>query len=175
MTIQILKMGHPLLLQHSHDVKTFNCPDLDVLAERLLMARESYQGAGIAAPQIGIDQRVICYGGKTKRYPMATSVDPMILINPRYEALGNDTEDDWEGCLSVPNLFGLIPRYQRIQYWGFDLDGQPLSGQLDGFLARVFQHEVDHLDGILFVQKIKALRRVRSAEEASIEATASEM
>jgi len=153
--IQVLKMGHPLLFKQCKTVTEFNCVGLDVLAERLLVAREHHQGAGIAAPQIGSDQRVICYGGKTQRYPMANACPPKLLVNPAYQPLGDELNDDWEGCLSVPGLRGLVARFTHVKYTGFDVDGNPVNGQASGFLARVLQHEIDHLNGVLFPQRVK--------------------
>jgi peptide deformylase len=121
---------------------------------------ESMNGAGIAAPQIGVSLRVVIFGvGHNPRYPDAEQVPYTVLINPVLKAIGDDIEDGWEGCLSVPGMRGVVPRFSRLHYTGFDQYGQPIDRLVSGFHARVVQHECDHLDGILYPMRIQDLTR----------------
>ena len=116
-------------------------------------------GAGIAAPQIGVSQRVVIFEVKENpRYPHVAPVPYTVLVNPELSPLGEDTDDGWEGCLSVPGMRGLVPRYRKLRYRGVDQNGVPLDRTVEGFHARVVQHEVDHLDGILYPQRIRDMR-----------------
>jgi peptide deformylase len=147
----VLKMGHPLLRQVAEPVARFGTPELRNLVQDMDDTMRALNGAGLAAPQIGVSLRVVIFEVRQNpRYPDAGVVPYTVLVNPRLEPLGDDMEDGWEGCLSVPGLRGLVPRHRQLRYTGFDADGQPLDRRADGFHARVVQHEVDHLDGILY-------------------------
>jgi len=156
---EVLKMGNPVLLQVAEPVKAFNSPELDDLVTDLLETMSAQEGAGLAAPQIGISQRIVVFGvSATPRYPDAEAVPTTVLINPVIEALDNEMDEDWEGCLSVPGLRGLVPRHRHIRYTGFDPAGQRFERTVSDFHARVVQHECDHLNGILYPQRIQDLR-----------------
>ena len=161
MAIQpVLRMGHPLLNQHAAEVKDFNTLELDSLIEDMLDTMRAEDGAGLAAPQIGISQRIVVFGfDDNPRYKSAPAVPRTVLINPHIKPLDETMEEDWEGCLSVPGMRGLVPRYRRIEYSGFDAKGEPIRVEAAGFHARVVQHECDHLDGILYPQRIRDFTR----------------
>jgi len=153
-------MGHPLLLQPARAVEEFNTPALDALIEDMFDTMAAANGAGLAANQIGVLQRVVIFGFEDNpRYPNRPPVPQTILINPVIEAIGTERESDWEGCLSVPGLRGWVPRPARIRYRGFDAQGNPIDREVDGFHARVVQHECDHLDGILYPRRIEDMTR----------------
>jgi peptide deformylase len=156
---EILRMGDPRLLRVSEPVTRFNTPELRQLLTDMFETMRAADGAGLAAPQIGVGLRVVVFGFEhNARYPEAAAVPETILINPVIEALGNEVQDGWEGCLSVPGLRGLVPRFERVRYRGFDGLGIPLEREVDGFHARVVQHECDHLDGILYPMRVRDLR-----------------
>lgn len=156
---ETLKMGHPLLLQVAEPVENFNTPELDTLIGDMYDTMEALDGAGLAAPQIGVSKRVVIFGVEANpRYPHVEPVPRTVLINPVIEVLSDDKESGWEGCLSVPGMRGLVPRYTTIRYTGFDQHGNSIEREASGFHARVVQHEVDHLDGILYPQRIEDLR-----------------
>ena len=156
---EVLKMGNPVLLQVAEQVKAFNSPELDDLVTDLLETMSAQEGAGLAAPQIGVSQRIVVFGvSANPRYPDAEAVPTTVLINPIIEALDNEMDEDWEGCLSVPGLRGLVPRHRHIRYTGFDPAGQRFERTVSDFHARVVQHECDHLNGILYPQRIQDLR-----------------
>ena len=156
---EILRMGDPRLLRVSEPVARFNTPELHQLLTDMFETMRAADGAGLAAPQIGVGLRVVVFGFEyNARYPEAAAVPETILINPVIEALGDEIVDGWEGCLSVPGLRGLVPRYERVRYRGFDDRGIPLEREVDGFHARVVQHECDHLDGILYPMRVRDLR-----------------
>jgi peptide deformylase len=157
---EILRMGDPRLLRVSEPVREFGTPELRTLVADMFETMEAANGAGLAAPQIGVPLRVVIFGYadptlRNPRYPDADPVPQTILVNPVLEPLSVETEDGWEGCLSVPGLRGVVPRFTRLRYRGFDLDGRPIERSADGFHARVVQHEVDHLDGILYPMRIR--------------------
>lgn len=157
----IIKMGSQQLATPSMPIVDLekSLPEILALVEDMKETMIEKGGAGIAAPQIGCNKRVIVFGfEKSKRYPQEKPIPLTILINPMINVLSNDMNELWEGCLSVPGLRGLVPRYNRIEYRGYDLDGQLITRVVEGFHARVVQHECDHLDGILFPQRIKDLR-----------------
>jgi peptide deformylase len=163
---EILRMGDPRLLRVSEPVARFNTPELHQLLTDMFETMRAADGAGLAAPQIGVGLRVVVFGFEyNARYPEAAAVPETILINPVIEALGNEMTDGWEGCLSVPGLRGLVPRYERVRYRGFDERGIPLEREVDGFHARVVQHECDHLDGILYPQRMTDMSRFGFNEE----------
>lgn len=152
-------MGDPRLLERSQPVAQFDTPELHALVQDLEDTMKAMNGAGIAAPQIAVNQRVVIFGGfKSPRYPDADEVPYTVLINPVLEPLADDMEDGWEGCLSVPGMRGVVPRYTRLRYRGFDQYGEPIDRTVSGFHARVVQHECDHLDGILYPMRIRDLR-----------------
>ena len=154
----VLKMGDPLLLSRSQEVEAFGTPALDALLADMRDTMEAEQGAGLAAPQIGVPLRVVIFGFESSpRYPQARPVPYTELVNPILTPLDDEMEEGWEGCLSVPGLRGLVPRYTRLRYQGFDPQGRRIDRTVDGFHARVVQHEVDHLDGILFPRRIRDL------------------
>ena len=156
----VLKMGHPLLLQSAAAVEAFDTPELHALITDMQDTMQHMSGAGIAAPQIGVSQRVVIFGvGHNPRYPDAEQVPYTVLINPVLTFVGDEMEDGWEGCLSVPGMRGIVPRYQRLHYKGFDQYGQVIDRLVSGFHARVVQHECDHLDGILYPMRIQDLRQ----------------
>jgi peptide deformylase len=156
----VLKMGDPRLLEMSAPVRAFGTPELLALLEDMRDTMRHLDGAGLAAPQLGVLQRVVIFGSKSNpRYPDAPEVPQTVLINPVLEPLGDAMEEGWEGCLSVPGLRGLVPRWTRLRYSGFDEHGRAFSRDVDGFHARVVQHECDHLDGILYPRRIRDLTR----------------
>lgn len=160
MTVRsVLKMGNPLLLRVSEPVREFGTPELEGLIADLFDTMAAHSGAGLAAPQIGVLKRVVVFGVEANpRYPEVEPVPTTVLINPVIEPLGNAMDEDWEGCLSVPGLRGLVPRFSRIRYTGFGRDGERIEREVSGFHARVVQHECDHLDGILYPRRIRDLR-----------------
>jgi peptide deformylase len=154
----VLKMGTPLLRQVALPVARFDT-DLAALVTDMNDTMRALSGAGIAAPQIGVDLRVVIFElRENPRYPHVAPVPYTVLVNPVLTPLGNEEDEGWEGCLSVPGLRGLVPRFRRLRYQGFDLHGTPIDRSVEGFHARVVQHEVDHLDGILFPQRVRDLR-----------------
>jgi peptide deformylase len=156
----VLRMGDPLLLQVAQPVQQFDTPELHSLIQDMQDTMAHMNGAGIAAPQIGVSLRVVIFGvGANPRYPDAEQVPYTILINPVLKPVGEQMEDGWEGCLSVPGMRGIVPRYTRLHYTGFDPLGQPIDRLVSGFHARVVQHECDHLDGILYPMRIRDMRQ----------------
>ncbi|MCB5184425.1 peptide deformylase [Methylobacillus gramineus] len=154
----VLKMGDPILLQKAAPVTEFDSPELHALIQDMEDTMAHMNGAGIAAPQIGVSLRVVIFGvGKNPRYPDADQVPYTVLINPTLTPVGENLEDGWEGCLSVPGMRGVVPRYERLHYTGFDQYGQPIDRLVSGFHARVVQHECDHLDGVLYPMRIRDL------------------
>ncbi len=155
---EILKMGDPRLLRVAEPVKEFGTPELDALIVDMFDTMHAANGAGLAAPQIGVNLRLVIYGFKQNtRYPDAPPVPETVLINPKLRPLSAEMEDGWEGCLSVPGLRGVVPRFSALHYDGFDQYGNVISRDADGFHARVVQHECDHLDGILYPMRITDL------------------
>ncbi|WP_144391456.1 peptide deformylase [Pleionea sediminis] len=155
----LLKMGHPLLLQQAEAVVEFNSPELDDLILDMYDTMRENNGAGLAAPQIGVSKQVVIFSvDGNPRYPDVEPVPDTVLINPKIEILDESTESDWEGCLSIPGMRGLVARPKKIQYSGFNQKGESFSVEAEGFHARVVQHEVDHLLGILYPYRIKDLR-----------------
>ncbi len=159
MTIRrILHLGDPDLHRPCAPVQAFGSAQLQALLQDLWDSMVARNGAGLAAPQIGVSQRVVVFAVDTNpRYPDAEPVPPTVLINPVIEALGEATESAWEGCLSIPGMRGLVPRFAAVRYRGFDPEGRPLEQIVSGFHARVVQHECDHLDGILYPQRMSDL------------------
>jgi peptide deformylase len=162
----VLRMGAPQLLEASEPVRDFDTAELRGLVADMIDTMRELNGAGLAAPQVGVPLRVVVFGfEQNSRYPDAESVPFTVLINPDLTPIGDSMEEDWEGCLSVPGMRGLVPRYVRLRYQGFDVQGNTIDRTVLGFHARVVQHEVDHLDGILYPQRIKDLRQFGFVEE----------
>ena len=152
-------MGDPLLYRRAEPVDISAGFALDSLIEDMFDTMAALNGAGLAAPQIGVSKRVVVFGFQSNpRYPEAGSVPKTVLVNPEIEPLTDRIEEGWEGCLSVPGMRGLVPRYTRIRYRGHDQRGERIDRTVDGFHARVVQHECDHLDGILYPMRITDLR-----------------
>jgi len=155
---EVLKMGDPRLLAVADPVREFGTPELENLLADMRDTMEHLSGAGLAAPQIGVGLRVVIFGmDHNPRYPEADPVPYTVLINPTLTPLGTDMDDAWEGCLSVPGMRGLVPRYRQLRYTGVDANGRPIDRTVNDFHARVVQHEVDHLDGILYPRRIRDL------------------
>jgi len=161
MTVRdILKMGDPRLLRVAQAVRVFDTPEMRALVVDLFDTMHAARGAGLAAPQIGVDLAVVIFGFRqNERYPDAPPVPETVLINPTITALGDAEEEGWEGCLSVPGLRGVVPRFARIRYSGFDPKGQPIEREAEGFHARVVQHECDHLVGKLYPMRVRDFSR----------------
>jgi peptide deformylase len=154
----VLRMGDPLLRAVAAPVTRFDEQLASLLADMDDTMRE-LRGAGIAAPQIGVSLRVVIFELEDNpRYPHLTPVPYTVLVNPELTPLGTEEDEGWEGCLSVPGMRGLVPRFKRLRYQGFDARGARIDRTVEGFHARVVQHEVDHLDGILFPQRVRDLR-----------------
>lgn len=153
-------MGDPRLLRVAEPVQAFGTPELRALITDLFDTMRHLNGAGLAAPQIGVNLRVVIFGfSANPRYPDAPAVPETILVNPVLTPLSDEMEDGWEGCLSVPGLRGVVPRYRKLRYQGFDADGAPIDRIAEGFHARVVQHECDHLDGILYPMRVRDFTR----------------
>ena len=155
---RVLRMGEPLLREVAQPVARFDRALLELVADMDDTMRAE-RGAGIAAPQVGVGARVVIFELKDNpRYPHIKPVPYTVLVNPTLTPLTEEQDEGWEGCLSVPGMRGLVPRFTRLRYQGFDQHGTPLDRTVEGFHARVVQHEVDHLDGILFPQRVRDLR-----------------
>ena len=167
MTIRkVLKMGHPVLRREADPVVEFGTDDLIQLIEDMKDTMKVENGVGIAAPQIGISKRVVIFGfNQNSRYPTERAIPFTILVNPQVTFLNHDVQDGWEGCLSVPNMRGLVSRHVDIKYSGYDENGGYFEKKAHGFHARVVQHECDHLDGILYPMRIKDLRYFGYSDE----------
>ncbi|MFN9727454.1 peptide deformylase [Acidovorax sp.] len=158
MTIHsILKMGDPRLLRVAKPVDAFGTPALRALVQDMFDTVRAVNGAGLAAPQIGVDLQLVIFGSEFRnpRYPDRPLVPPTVLLNPVITPIGDQQEEDWEGCLSVPGLRAKVPRWSRIRYVGVDVDGAPIDRTVDGFHARVVQHECDHLIGKLYPMRVR--------------------
>jgi len=153
----ILKMGDPRLLRVAQAVQAFDTPELHALLTDMHDTMHAANGAGLAAPQIGVDWQVVIFGSGeiNPRYPEAPVVPRTVLINPVLTPLSDDEEEGWEGCLSVPGMRGVVPRFKRLRYQGFDETGQPIDRTVEGFHARVVQHECDHLMGVLYPMRVR--------------------
>jgi peptide deformylase len=157
---EILKMGDPRLLRIASPVPAFDTPELHALVADLFDTMDAADGAGLAAPQIGVDLQLVIFGfTRNERYPEAPPVPLTVLCNPVIEPLADSIEEGWEGCLSVPGLRGVVPRWSRIRYRGFDARGVPIERDAEGFHARVVQHECDHLIGRLYPTRMTDLTR----------------
>ena len=152
---EVLRMGHPVLREKAKPVDNVGTPELRALVADMKETMAARSGAGLAAPQIGVGQRVVIFGvDKNPRYPDAEEVPFTVLVNPKIVMLTREVESDWEGCLSVPGMRGVVPRYTKLRYSGTDEEGNPIEREAEGFHARVVQHECDHLDGILYPQRM---------------------
>lgn len=158
---EILKMGDPRLLRIAQPVTAFDTDELHLLVRDMFETMHAVNGAGLAAPQIGVDLQLVIFGTDVvnPRYPDAPPVPRTVLLNPVITPIGEAEEEGWEGCLSVPGLRGVVPRSARIRYRGFDVDGNPIEREAEGFHARVVQHECDHLDGVLYPMRVKDFSR----------------
>ena len=162
----VVRMGDPRLLEVSKRVEAFDTPELHALISDMEDTMHALNGAGLAAPQIGVQQQVVIFGvEKNPRYPDAEVVPYTVLVNPQLEALDDEIEAGWEGCLSVPGMRGLVPRYKRLRYRGVDQFGQAIDRTVSDFHARVVQHEVDHLMGILYPMRIDDMRNFGFTDE----------
>jgi len=156
MIVDVLKMGDPRLLQRAQPLARFDTPELHALLTDMRDTMDHLSGAGLAAPQIGVGLQVVIFGiAQNPRYPDVEEVPHTVLINPVLTPLSDELEEDWEGCLSVPGLRGMVPRHTRLRYQGFDEFGKPIDRSVCGFHARVVQHECDHLLGILYPMRIR--------------------
>ncbi|HEX7687533.1 MAG TPA: peptide deformylase [Burkholderiaceae bacterium] len=157
---EILKMGDPRLLRVAQPVERFDTPELRGLIADMFETMAHANGAGLAAPQIGVDLQLVIFGfDRNERYPDAPAVPKTVLINPTITPIGDAEVEGWEGCLSVPGLRGVVPRWERIRYTGVDPQGHVIDREAEGFHARVVQHEVDHLLGRLYPTRMRDLTR----------------
>ena len=158
---EILRMGDPRLQRVAEPVQSFGTEELQVLLQDMRETMAAANGAGLAAPQIGVNLQLVIFGSTAinPRYPDRPIVPPTVLINPVITPLGPEEEEDWEGCLSVPGLRGVVPRWSRIRYTGLDETGQAIDRTVDGFHARVVQHECDHLIGKLYPMRVRDFTR----------------
>jgi peptide deformylase len=157
---EILKMGDPRLLQRAEPVTEFDTPAMRELIADMFDTMHAANGAGLAAPQIGVNLQLVIFGFKqNQRYPDAPPVPETVLVNPVLTPLSQETVEDWEGCLSVPGLRGIVPRWTRLRYEGSDQFGAPIRREVEGFHARVVQHECDHLAGILYPMRVRDFTR----------------
>ncbi|QPF72879.1 peptide deformylase [Roseateles sp. DAIF2] len=157
---EILKMGDPRLLRVAQPVREFGTPALRELVADMMDTMKAANGAGLAAPQIGVDLQLVIFGfERNERYPEAPPVPMTVLLNPVITPLSESEEEGWEGCLSVPGLRGVVPRWARIRYSGQDPDGRPIEREAEGFHARVVQHECDHLQGLLYPMRVRDFGR----------------
>ena len=166
MVRNVLRMGDPRLWQKSSPVRTFGDAQLMELLQDMRDTMAHLNGAGLAAPQIGVPLRVVIFGVQANpRYPGVDEVPDTVLINPLLTPLSEEVEEGWEGCLSVPGMRGWVPRFRRLRYRGLDESGKPFQREVEGFHARVVQHEVDHLDGILYPMRVRDMTRFGFNEE----------
>jgi len=166
---QVLRMGHPTLLKVAQPVTEFNTASLDRLVADMFDTMAEQDGVGLAAPQIGESLRIVTFGFDcNERYPDAEPIPMTVLINPEIEFLDAEMQAGWEGCLSVPGLRGVVPRYTRILYSGVDQVGNRIERTVKDFHARVVQHEVDHLDGVLYPQRIEDMNQFGFIEELEL-------
>jgi peptide deformylase len=161
----ILRMGDARLLRVARPVAAFGTAELAALVEDMRDTMWAHEGAGLAAPQIGVDLRLVIFGFESNaRYPAVGPVPFTVLLNPELLPLADAVEEDWEGCLSLPGLRGLVPRFTRLRYRGFDPSGMPIDRNVEGFHARVVQHECDHLDGVLYPMRMRDMSRFGFSE-----------
>ena len=157
---EVLRMGDPRLWEISQPVRQFGAVELHELLADMRDTMAHLNGAGLAAPQIGVGLRVVIFGVQSNpRYPGIEAVPDTVLINPVIQPLSDEVEEGWEGCLSVPGMRGWVPRWRSLRYEGFDEKGSPFEREVEGFHARVVQHECDHLDGLLYPMRIRDFTR----------------
>ena len=167
---EILRMGNPILLKEAEQVEKFDTPEIHELIKDMIETMKDAEGAGLAAPQVGESIQLVVFGvDKNKRYPEAEEVPFTVLINPIITPLTQDKEDDWEGCLSVPGMRGVVPRFKAMNYKGFDQYGNEIDRDVEGFHARVVQHECDHLFGILYPTRIENMKLFGFHDEIFVE------
>ena len=167
---EILRIGNPILLKKAEKVEIFDTPEIHELIKDMIETMKDAEGAGLAAPQVGESIQLVIFGvDKNERYPEAEEVPFTVLINPVITPLTQDKEDDWEGCLSVPGMRGVVPRYKEINYKGFDQYGNEIDRDAEGFHARVVQHECDHLLGILYPMRIENMKLFGFHDELFVE------
>ena len=163
---EVLRMGHPALRERARPVECFATPELRALVQDMMDTMAFRNGAGLAAPQIGESVRVVIFGvERNPRYPDAEEVPFTVLVNPQITFLTKEIEEGWEGCLSVPGMRGVVPRFTKLRYTGFDAEGRPVDREAEGFHAVVVQHECDHLDGILYPMRMTDMSRFGFIEE----------
>lgn len=157
---EILRMGDERLLRRAERVESFGTAELRWLIADMMDTMAAAGGVGLAAPQIGVPLQVVIFGfDRSERYPEAGAVSFTVLCNPVLVPLGDDLEEGWEGCLSIPGMRGMVPRHCRLRYGGFDPEGRPLEREVEGFHARVVQHECDHLIGVLYPMRMRDMSR----------------
>lgn len=163
---EVLRLGNPILGQKASRITEFNTNELDVLIQDMQDTMQAKNGAGLAAPQIGVSQQLVLFGFTSNpRYPQAAPIPQTVLINPEIRPVGELITYDWEGCLSLPGLRGFVPRYDCIEYSGYDANGDQHTIKASGFHARVVQHECDHLIGILYPQRMDDLSKLGYVDE----------
>jgi peptide deformylase len=163
---EIAQLGADVLRLHARPVAEANSPESRAVIDTMKATLATTQGVGLAAPQIGESLRIVIVASRpTPRYPNAPLMEPTVMINPSFEALSEDTEKDWEGCLSIPGIRALVPRFRDIRIAYTDEQGHPVQARLHGFVARVFQHEFDHLDGLVFLDRVENNRDIFSESE----------
>jgi len=158
--LKVARLGHPVLRRVAEPVspEAVGAPEIQRLIDDMLETMDEYDGAGLAAPQVHVSRRIVIYGvDENPRYPDAETVPLTVLVNPRLTALTDETEEDWEGCLSVPDLRGRVSRPTRVRVEALGRDGRPLRFEAEGFHARVVQHECDHLDGVVYLDRMTSL------------------
>jgi len=158
--LKVARLGHPILRRIAEPVspEAIGSPEIQRLIDDMLETMDEYDGAGLAAPQVHVSRRIVIYGvQENPRYPDAEAVPLTVLVNPKITPATNEMEEDWEGCLSVPDLRGQVPRYTRVRVEAYGRDGKPLRFAADGFHARVVQHECDHLDGTVYLDRMRSM------------------
>ncbi len=158
--LKVARLGHPVLRRIAEPVspEAIRSPDIQRLIDDMLETMDEYDGAGLAAPQVHVPRRIVIYGvQENPRYPDAESVPLTVLVNPEVTPATTEMDEDWEGCLSVPDLRGQVPRYTRVRVEAYDRDGMPVRFAAEGFHARVVQHECDHLDGTVYLDRMRSM------------------
>lgn len=163
---EIVQLGNPVLRRQAQSVTDFNSPDITEIIEQMLEILANSKGVGLAAPQIGYSVCVIVMASKpTSRYPNAPLMEPVVMINPAFQCLSESQEKDWEGCLSIPGIRALVPRYTKIKVNFTDANAEQKNLELNGFVARIFQHEYDHLQGLVYLDRVENNRDIISETE----------
>ena len=158
--LKVARLGHPILRTVAEPVspEAIRAPEIQRLVDDMLETMAEYDGAGLAAPQVHVSRRIVIYGvHRNPRYPDAEEVPLTVLVNPAITPVTKEMDEDWEGCLSVPDLRGQVPRCTRVKVDGYGRDGKPLRFTAEGFHARVLQHECDHLDGIVYLDRMRSM------------------